>query len=140
MSNWNLEGYQDASRGPHPIHLNMDNGPLQPCSMNPLTGYTRTGFCESVKGDEGSHHVCAKMDRNFLDFTARKGNDLSSVVRRGQNWCLCQDRWLEAYDHGYAPTVIRNATNQHLKKTVRGAINGLTENNRSPTKRHYGYH
>ena len=81
------------------------------CSKNPLTGYDRSGYCNTVDGDSGNHLVCAKMDENFLNFTASKGNDLRSVVREGDNWCLCQYRYKEALDAGHAPMIVHNATN-----------------------------
>ena len=40
----------------------------------------------------GVHSVCAQMTQEFLDFTASRGNDLSSVVKAGQKWCLCVSR------------------------------------------------
>ena len=62
-----------------------------------MTGYYRNGFCETGYDDFGTHTVCAKMDKKFLDYTASKGNDLSSVVKPGQKWCLCEYRWNQAY-------------------------------------------
>ena len=40
------------------------------------------------------------MDKRFLNYTKSKGNDLSSVVREGDNWCLCEDRFYQAYKAG----------------------------------------
>ena len=54
------------------------------------------------------------MDKNFLDFTASKNNDLRSVVKEGSNWCLCQDRYYEAYLENKQPKVIKNATSKKL--------------------------
>jgi hypothetical protein len=65
--------------------------------------------------DSGSHLVCAEMNKKFLDFTSNEGNKLRSVVKEGDKWCLCQERWLEAYKEGKAPKVIKRATN---KKTI----------------------
>ena len=55
---------------------NVYGQPLQVCSYKPLTGYDRNGYCSSSKNDKGKHWVCGKMDKEFLQFTKKKGNDL----------------------------------------------------------------
>ena len=102
---------------------NILGKPIQKCSVRPLTGFYRDGYCMTGPEDLGTHTVCAKMDRRFLDFTAKQGNDLSSVVTPGDSWCLCQDRYLESYKHGYAPKVIKSATNMRTKAKIRKLIN-----------------
>ena len=62
---------------------------IKVCSKNPMTGFYRDGYCMTGSDDSGTHTVCAKMDKKFLDYTAKKGNDLSSVVEPGDKWCLC---------------------------------------------------
>ena len=103
---------------------NIKNKTLKKCSIKPLTGYNRDGYCRPDEYDYGSHLVCAKMDKSFLDYTASKGNDLSSVVKPGDKWCLCQDRYYEAYEEGKAPNVIHNATHKNLKGYIKSAILG----------------
>jgi uncharacterized protein (DUF2237 family) len=72
---------------------------LLPCSMDPLTGYHRTGRCETGPGDSGTHTVCAQMTEEFLEFTKLQGNDLStprngfSGLKPGDKWCLFALRW-----------------------------------------------
>ena len=105
---------------------NMKNKRLKICSLNPLTGYNRDGYCRPTLGDYGSHLVCAKMNHEFLDYSASLGNDLRSVVKDGENWCLCQDRYYEAYKAKKAPKVIKNATHKNLKKYVTKAIKSKT--------------
>lgn len=34
-------------------NMNVLNGPLDICSLDPLTGYTRSGRCEVFEGDQG---------------------------------------------------------------------------------------
>lgn len=102
--------------------MNIDGTKLQPCSFNPLTGYTRSGYCQHENTDFGNHYVCAKMDKKFLNYTKDKGNDLSSVVKPGQNWCLCQNRWMEAYKDKKEPIVISKSTNDKTKDEVKKAI------------------
>tara|TARA_A100001015_G_scaffold276084_1_gene333997 strand:- start:167 stop:874 length:708 start_codon:yes stop_codon:yes gene_type:complete len=104
------------------ILKNVYNKTLKKCSTKPLTGYNRDGYCRPDNNDYGSHLVCAKMDKPFLEYTASKGNDLSSVVKPGDNWCLCEDRYYEAYKKGKAPIVIHNATHKNLKGNIMKAV------------------
>jgi uncharacterized protein (DUF2237 family) len=57
---------------------NVFGEPLEPCSYDPLTGYYRTGCCETGPGDSGVHTVCAVLTQEFLEYTKNKGNDLST--------------------------------------------------------------
>ena len=113
--------------------LNLYNKPLESCSTNPMTGYGRDGYCKLLKGDVGSHTVCAIMTKDFLNFTKSKGNDLSTSKRNfpglkeGDKWCLCALRWKEAYIAGKAPKVDFNATNKKTLKYIN--INNLREHN-----------
>ena len=110
---------------------NINNGKLKICSKNPLTGYNRDGYCRPIIGDYGSHLVCAKMNKKFLNFTAKRGNNLKNVVNEGKNWCLCQDRYYEALKNKKAPKIIYNATSSKLKKHIKNAI-------LKTRKKHYG--
>ena len=100
--------------------LNIFNEPLEVCSFDPVTGYFRSGCCETSEQDTGSHTVCAIMTDEFLKFSKSKGNDLSTPVpafdfpglNSGDKWCLCAARWLEAYDAGSAPSIIARATHR----------------------------
>lgn len=63
------------------------------------------------------HTVCARMTREFLAFSRRRGNDLSAPVPEfgflglveGDLWCLCVQRWAEALRAGCAPPVVLEA-------------------------------
>lgn len=101
---------------------NIRNETLEVCSKKPMTGYYRDGYCMTGPDDLGTHTICAKMDKKFLDYTKKKGNDLSSVVKPGQKWCLCENRWNEAFLDGKAPTVIRGSTNMRTKKSIQKNI------------------
>ena len=101
---------------------NILGTPLQICSTEPLTGYNRQGSCEYILGDSGKHLVCAKMTKKFLDYTKEQGNDLSSVVKVGQNWCLCESRWLEAYKAEKAPPVVMEATSDLTDSEIQKKI------------------
>jgi uncharacterized protein (DUF2237 family) len=91
---------------------------LQSCSFDPLTGYYRTGCCETRGDDPGAHVVCAVMTEEFLAFSQAAGNDLSTPMPQygfaglnpGDQWCLCASRWQEAFEAGAAPRVKLDAT------------------------------
>ena len=91
---------------------------LVPCSYDPLTGYYRDGCCHTDDHDKGSHVVCAKVTKAFLDFSLQKGNDLITPrpehrfagLQDGDRWCLCAMRWKEALDAGVAPPVVLECT------------------------------
>ena len=99
--------------------LNIFNEPLELCSNEPKTGFFRTGCCETDAQDIGTHTVCAIMDKEFLQFSLHQGNDLITPVvdfdfpglKPGDRWCLCVNRWLEAFEAGFAPHIIARATN-----------------------------
>lgn len=99
---------------------NVLGQPLHQCGCNPMTGFYRDGFCQTGARDLGSHTVCAVMTEEFLAFTKKQGNDLSTPaphfnfpgLKSGDRWCLCVSRWKEAYDAGVAPPVILEATHE----------------------------
>ena len=96
------------------------------CSKSPMTGFRRDGFCRTDANDRGLHLVAAIMTREFLDFTKSRGNDLSSPnpvfgfpgLVPGDKWCLCALRWKEAYDEGFAPPVVLEATNEKALEII----------------------
>lgn len=102
---------------------NLLGRPLESCSTEPMTGFFRTGCCETSDDDRGSHTVCAQVTAAFLEFSRARGNDLSTPrpgfrgLRPGDRWCLCAARWREAFDAGVAPLVVLAATNE-LAATV----------------------
>ena len=91
---------------------------LQTCSTDPMTGFYRNGCCDTGGEDAGVHTVCARVTEDFLEFSKAQGNDLSTPMPQfgfaglvpGDQWCLCADRWREAYDAGKAPEVVLEAT------------------------------
>jgi uncharacterized protein (DUF2237 family) len=102
------------------LQRNVLGGPLGVCSENPVTGFYRTGCCDTGPQDVGRHTVCIVATEAFLAFSKSRGNDLSTPVpewdfpgvKPGQRWCLCAARWVEAYQAGMAPRVVLNATNE----------------------------
>jgi uncharacterized protein (DUF2237 family) len=105
---------------------NVVGGELLPCSSEPLTGFYRDGCCATGVEDVGSHTVCAIMTEEFLRFSARAGNDLSTPrpewgfpgLVPGDRWCVCASRWLEAHDAGCAPRVVLGATHARALDVV----------------------
>ncbi len=93
---------------------NIYGKPLIPCSYEPMTGFFRTGCCETAEQDQGSHTVCVQVTEEFLWFSKRAGNDLSTPrpefgfvgLKPGDRWCVCAPRWKQAYDAGFAAPVI----------------------------------
>ncbi len=99
---------------------------LVPCSLDPVTGFFRNGCCETGPHDPGMHTVCAVMTAEFLAFSARAGNDLSTPrpdlgfpgLRPGDRWCLCAPRWKEALDADAAPQVVLQSTHEETLAIV----------------------
>ena len=97
---------------------NVIGSDLIVCSADPVTGFFRTGLCDTCGDDRGMHTVCAQMTDDFLEFSASRGNDLSTPMpaarfpglKSGDFWCLCLGRWLESYEAGVAPKVKLEAT------------------------------
>ncbi len=48
---------------------NVLGGELESCSLSPLTGFYRTGCCETGPEDIGVHTVCAQVTEEFLEFS-----------------------------------------------------------------------
>lgn len=101
-------------------------GALLPCSTDPVTGFYRDGCCATGEEDVGSHTVCSEVTADFLDFSRRAGNDLSTPrpewgfagLKPGDRWCVCAERWLEAHDAGHAPQVVLAATHARALDAV----------------------
>ena len=106
---------------------------LEPCGIDPITGFYRDGYCNTGSGDIGTHTVCALMTDEFLEYSKSKGNDLTTPrpefgflgLKSGDSWCLCALRWEEARKAGCAPRIKLTSTNiktleiielEHLKE------------------------
>lgn len=105
---------------------NVLGQPLQVCSVAPMTGFYRTGCCETGEEDSGRHCVCAVMTAEFLAFSRSRGNDLTTPaphfgfpgLRPGDRWCLCAARWQEALEAGQAPQVVLEATQESALELI----------------------
>ncbi len=120
----------DEAREPHRAtdaeNRNVLGGALRSCSTSPMTGFTRSGCCETGPMDVGRHVVCAQVTAAFLGFSQEQGNDLSTPVLQvgfpglspGDRWCLCASRWKEAREAGVAPPVVLSATHAAALRVV----------------------
>ncbi|HET9437918.1 MAG TPA: DUF2237 domain-containing protein [Gaiellaceae bacterium] len=98
--------------------MNVLGGDLEPCSLDPVTGFFRDGYCRTEGRDPGFHAVCAVMTEEFLAFSRSVGNDLSTPrpewmfpgLVPGDRWCVVAARWQEALEAGVAPPVVLEAT------------------------------
>lgn len=106
--------------------LNVLGTPLAPCSYDPLTGYFRDGCCRTDDSDTGSHLICARVTAEFLAFSLQLGNDLSTPrpewrfagLQPGDRWCLCANRWRQAFLAGLAPPVVLECTHERALEFV----------------------
>jgi uncharacterized protein (DUF2237 family) len=98
---------------------NVLGGPLEPCGIDPVTGFYRDGSCASGPEDLGRHTVCAVVTREFLEHQSSIGNDLTTPVPQyafpglhpGDRWCVVALRWAQAYNDGVAAPVVLASTN-----------------------------
>jgi len=66
------------------------------------------------------------MTLEFLEFSRRAGNDLLRPrpeigfkgLQAGDRWCLCTNRWLEAFEVGMAPPVVLESTHKRALDLV----------------------
>jgi len=106
--------------------INVLGEVLQSCSLRPLTGFRRSGSCQTGPQDLSSHTVCAQVTTEFLEYSRARGNDLIPPIpeydfpglKPGDRWCLCAARWLEALKAGVAPPVSLSATHAKAREVV----------------------
>lgn len=99
---------------------NVLGGDLEPCGVDPITGWYRDGSCSTDPSDVGSHTVCAVVTAEFLEHQKGIGNDLATPMPRfrfeglepGDRWCVTARNWLRAHLDGAAAPVVLAATNE----------------------------
>lgn len=99
---------------------------LEVCSMEPLTGFYRDGYCNTGPDDLGSHTVCAVVTQEFLEHQRAVGNDLITPrpefsfpgLKAGDRWGVCAGRWLQSYEAGIKSPVVLKATNAAALRDV----------------------
>ena len=92
---------------------------LEPCSMDPVTGWYRDGCCNTDELDHGIHTVCARVTSKFLEWAKLSGNDLITPhldfdfpgLKEGDCWCICAGTYAEAINAGIACKIFLKKTN-----------------------------
>jgi hypothetical protein len=105
---------------------NVLGGPLEPCGVDPLTGFFRTGSCSTGPADRGSHTICAVVTAEFLEHQASIGNDLSTPrpeyrfpgLVPGDRWCVTALNWLRAHEDGAGAFVVLASTHARALDVV----------------------
>ncbi len=104
------------------LQKNVLGTTLRTCSRDPLTGYFRTGCCETDAEDAGEHTACVIMTAEFLNISKEKGNDLITPhpefgfpgLKPGDQWCVCAGRWFEVYQTGVIGPLVLEACHSSL--------------------------
>lgn len=100
---------------------------LELCSGDPMTGYQRDGYCRDCPDDVDGVLLCAVMTEEFLTYTNRQGMDIMrprpvdeefTGLTPGDRWCVAVERWVEAYQAGFAPPVVLEATSERVLETI----------------------
>ena len=107
---------------------------LQPCGLDPVTGWFRNGTCETDPADVGSHTICAVVTEEFLRHQKAIGNDLITPapmfhfpgLKPGDRWCVTARNWLEAYIDGLAAPVVLASSHEKALDIV--PMEALIEN------------
>ena len=98
--------------------LNIFGKRLEPCGIDPVTGFFRDGCCNTGTDDLGIHTVCVRVTAQFLSYSKKMGNDLSTPrpkfgfrgLKPGDRWCVCARRWREAVEAGVAAPIYLHST------------------------------
>lgn len=107
------------------IERNVLGGELEPCGLDPLTGFYRDGCCTCGPA-RAPHLICVVVTRDFLVHQHAVGNDLITAqpaygfpgLRPGDRWCVVLERWVQAREAGVAPPVVLAATNSGVLDAV----------------------
>jgi uncharacterized protein (DUF2237 family) len=99
---------------------------LETCGTDPVTGFFRDGCCNTGPQDLGLHTVCCILTDEFLEASARLGNDLSTPrpeygfmgLKDGDRWCVCAGRWMDVYRAGAACPVVLEATHEATLEVI----------------------
>ena len=105
---------------------NVLGGELEPCGLDPVTGWFRDGCCNTSPEDLGSHTICAVMTAEFLDHQRNIGNDLTTAMPQfhfpglvpGDRWCVTARNWLRAHVDGVAAPVVLASTHERALDVV----------------------
>ncbi len=109
---------------------NVLGGALEPCGIDPVTGFYRDGSCTTGPEDLGNHTICAVVTPEFLEHQRRIGNDLVTPVPQhlfpglvpGDRWCVTARNWLRAHEDGAAAFVVLASTHERALEIVPLAV------------------
>ena len=107
-------------------NFNVLGGVLEPCSLDPLTGFHRDGSCRVTPQNQGMHAVCIYATEEFLAYSKKTGNDLSTPmpqydfkgVKAGESWCLSGLRFAQSVKDGNAPQIFIHSTHEAILQLV----------------------
>jgi uncharacterized protein (DUF2237 family) len=105
---------------------NVLGSDLEPCGLDPVTGWLRDGCCNTGPEDLGSHTICAVMTAEFLEHQRGIGNDLITAMPQfqfpgllpGDRWCVTARNWLRAHVDGVAAPVVLASTHERALDVV----------------------
>lgn len=106
--------------------VNVLGGAMEPCGMEPITGYLRNGCCDTGPDDPTSHTVCAILTDEYIAFQDANDNNLSQPepakqfpgLVPGNRWCVIAASWYAAYQAGKACPVVLSSTNKEALQHV----------------------
>ena len=106
--------------------LNVFGEPLKRCSIEPMTGFYRDGFCNSGMDNQAWHMVCVLATEEFLVYSKSVGNDLSTPlpqygfrgIKAGDSWCLATNNFIKALKDDVAPKIFLHATHQIILEAI----------------------
>ena len=99
---------------------------LEDCSHEPLTGWFRSGCCNTDAADVGLHTVCAKVNMKFLEFLKKTGNDLITPnpdfgfpgLKDNDSWCVCATSYAQAIEASLACQIYLRKTNEKTLELI----------------------
>ena len=108
------------------VDRNVIGGELEPCGIDPVTGFYRNGCCTTGVEDYGSHTICAVVTTEFLEHQFSIGNDLSTPMPQygfpglvaGDRWCVTAVNWLRSHRDGAAAFVVLASTHERALEIV----------------------
>ncbi len=108
-----------------PNEHNVLGGELEPCGLDPVTGFYRDGHCTCGPA-QARHLVCVVVTHEFLAHQRSVGNDLSTPIelygfpglQPGERWCVLLERWLQALEAGAAAPIVLTATNERVLEVI----------------------
>ncbi len=114
-----------SARFMHP-KINVLGTEIEPCSVDPITGWYRDGCCNTNQDDRGLHVVCCILTEDFLEFARSQGNDLITPapqhgfpgLKPGNRWCVCAQTWLDSVDAGLACPISLESTHEEALSLI----------------------